>query len=67
VHRSHIFDPKIPPIGKRRCFVCGVPLSLARINPTDNPDHDERTFECSKCGYGETVVVKFRHHRIELI
>jgi hypothetical protein len=48
-------------------FVCGVPLFLARINPTDNPDHDERTFECSKCGYGETVVVKFRHHRIELV
>jgi len=44
-----------------------VPLFLARINPADNPDHDERTFEWSKCGYGETLALKFRHHRIELV
>jgi len=67
VYRAYTFDPKAPPISKRRCPACGVPMFLAQIVPTAKADHDERTFECSKCEYGETVVVKFRYHRTESV
>jgi transposase-like protein len=50
--------PKTPPIGQRRCPVCGLPLFLMRINPTDKADEDER-FECTDCAYAETVTVQF--------
>jgi hypothetical protein len=51
---------KKPPIGERRCPACGIPLLLAAVEPTDQADHDERTFECSGCVYAETVIVQFR-------
>ena len=49
-----------PPIGQRRCPACGLPMFLVCIEPTDNAGEDERTFECSKCAYAESVIVKFR-------
>jgi ribosomal protein S27AE len=49
-----------PPIGQRRCPACGLPMFLVRIEPTDDAGEDERTFECGKCAYAETVIVKFR-------
>jgi hypothetical protein len=57
---SHTFDPTVPPIAKRRCPMCGLPMFLACIEPSNQPDQDERTFECSKCEYAETVIVQFR-------
>ena len=32
---------------------------LARIEPTDKPDYDQRTFECARCEHSETMMVKF--------
>ena len=49
-----------PPIGERRCPSCGLPMLLSRIEVSDVEDHDERTFECSRCAYAETTNVKFR-------
>jgi hypothetical protein len=49
-----------PPIGQRRCPACGLPMFLVCIEPTADAGEDERTFECSKCAYAETVIVKFR-------
>jgi|GEM_PF-325499 hypothetical protein len=49
-----------PPIGQRRCPACGLPMFLVCIEPTDDAGEDERTFECSKCAYAETLIVKFR-------
>ena len=49
-----------PPIGQRRCPSCGLPMLLSRIEPSDEEDHDERTFECSLCAYAERATVKFR-------
>jgi DNA-directed RNA polymerase subunit RPC12/RpoP len=37
-----IFHPK--------CANCGTQMWLAQIEP-DTPDHQQRTFECSKCGH----------------
>jgi ribosomal protein S27AE len=54
------FDPsQLPPIARRRCPKCGLPLFLAYIKPTDHDGFEERTYECSMCAYGETVTVKF--------
>ena len=50
----------LPPMAKRRCPLCGVQMFLARIEPSEDVDSEERTFECSTCAYGETVLVKFR-------
>jgi hypothetical protein len=49
-----------PPIGQRRCPSCGLPMLLSHIEPSDETDHDERTFECVLCAYAETTAVKFR-------
>jgi hypothetical protein len=48
-----------PPIGERRCPACGLPMFLTCIEPTDDAGQDARTFECSKCYYAETMIVKF--------
>ncbi len=43
------------------CPRCGTRMMLARIRPIPNkPDHDERTFECPKCGNEISEVVKFK-------
>ena len=54
------FDPSIPPpLAKRRCPMCGLPMPLSMIEPTVE-GRDLHTFECSTCAYAETVTVKFR-------
>jgi hypothetical protein len=58
--QPHNFNPTAPPIGKRRCPMCGLPMFLSLIEPSDEIDHDERTFECSTCAYAETITVDFR-------
>jgi len=54
------FFPAKPPVGLRRCPSCGLPMLLARIEPSDEADRDERTFECVQCAYAETTTVKLR-------
>jgi hypothetical protein len=50
-----------PPIGARRCPVCGLPIFLAKIEPSDKLGHDQHTFWCTECSYAETVIVQFGH------
>jgi len=43
------------------CPRCGARMMLARFSPArDKPDHDQRTFECPKCGNEISEVVKFK-------
>jgi len=49
-----------PPIGRRPCPGCGLPMFLSFIEPTKNDGEEWRTFECMECAYAETVTVKFR-------
>ena len=49
-------------VGMRLCPRCGVPMIFVCIGPTDQADHDQRTFECSTCPYDEAVAVKYRSH-----
>ena len=46
----------------RRSATRQADIALAReqYEPSEDVDSEERTFECSTCAYGETVVVKFR-------
>jgi hypothetical protein len=54
------FSPSTPGTTVRPpCPKCRSRMMLARIEP-DKPDHDKRTFECSKCDNIESVVVKYR-------
>jgi hypothetical protein len=55
------FARKKASLGARRCPRCGVPMFLVSIEPTDQPDHDRRTFECSSCTYHEVVTVMYRN------
>lgn len=41
------------------CSKCGSCMMLVRIEPSDEPDHDLRTFECL-CGHADRVKIKFR-------
>jgi len=61
MQQPHNFDLTAPPpVGERRCPNCGLPMFLSRIEPSDQADHDQRTFECTTCAYAETVTIKFR-------
>jgi hypothetical protein len=42
------------------CPKCGLPTALARIEPSDDSDHDLRTFECELCGHAQVVTIKFK-------
>jgi hypothetical protein len=57
--QSHIHDPP-KPIDRPLCLKCGWGMWLARIEPTDKPDYDQRTFECPRCEHSETMMVKFK-------
>jgi hypothetical protein len=58
--QPHKFDPTEAPMGKRRCPKCGMIMLLSQIEPCDEGGYDRRTFECTNCAYGETVIVQFR-------
>ena len=57
--QSHIHDPP-KPIDQPPCPKCGEGMWLTRIEPTDKPDYDQRTFECPRCDHSETMTVKFK-------
>jgi hypothetical protein len=40
------------------CPKCGARMELARIFP-DRPGYDQRTYECPKCEYELTELVRF--------
>jgi hypothetical protein len=42
------------------CPKCLTTMRLARIEPGDKPDHDQRTFECPTCDRVETRVFKYK-------
>jgi hypothetical protein len=42
------------------CPQCGLDLHLARIEPA-TPGHDLRTFDCSGCGYSQSMVFRIRN------
>jgi len=58
--QPYSFYPSERPVQQKQCPVCGLPMLLSRIEPSDDAHHDQRTFECSHCAYAEKVVVKFR-------
>jgi C4-type Zn-finger protein len=59
-----IYQPATPysnSITRPTCPRCGTKMMLSLIEPVPNrPDHDKRTFDCLKCGYDHTEVVKFK-------
>jgi hypothetical protein len=59
MQQSHIHDPP-KPIDLPPCPKCGNRMWLARIEPTDKPDYDQRTFECPRCDHSETMMIKFK-------
>jgi hypothetical protein len=40
--------------------MCGLPMFLSRVEPSEKTAHDQQTFECSTCAYAETMTVEFR-------
>ena len=58
---NHPYASPFPWIATHRCPNCGLRgWFLSYIEPTDNDDYENRTYECSLCEYVETVRVKFR-------
>jgi hypothetical protein len=57
--QSHIHNPP-QPLNQPPCPKCAAGMWLARIEPTDKPDYDLRTFECPRCEYSETMMVKYK-------
>jgi predicted nucleic-acid-binding Zn-ribbon protein len=51
-------DLSIPPIGKRRCPSCGLPMFLSEVEAIEVTHEDLRTFECQQCSYAETYAVQ---------
>ena len=42
------------------CPKCGERMWIARIEPSDDPGHDLRTFGCVACGNADVMKVKFK-------
>ena len=42
------------------CPKCRMLMQLARIEPSGEPDHDLRKFECVACDTSDTVKIKYR-------
>ena len=58
-----IFQPATPhsnSIIRPSCPKCSKSMLLALIEPTDQPDHERRTFECLPCKHAISEVVKYR-------
>lgn len=47
-------------IERPTCERCNTIMWLARIQPSDQPDHDYRTFECPTCQTATVMTVKFK-------
>ena len=43
-----------------QCPKCGGSTTLASVEPSDDPEHDLRTFECAVCDHSEAVKMRFR-------
>src|SRR4029077_1248852 len=56
--QSHTDDPSEPKHMARTCTMCGLPMFLSLIEPSDRPGHDRRLFQCAGCEYSESVTVK---------
>lgn len=53
--------PSLAGIGRPSCPRCGTRMMLARIAPMrDAPDHDQRTFDCPKCGNEMNEIIQFK-------
>ena len=46
-------------LGSPICPRCGTRMLLARILP-DRPGYDQRTYECPRCEYDLTEIVKLK-------
>ena len=53
----HSSSTTTPPIGQRRCPVCGRPMFLARIEPAGEVGEEIWTFECLEDPYVEMMVL----------
>lgn len=42
------------------CSKCGTLTQLARVEPSDDPSHDLRTFECVGCSNLDVAKVRFK-------
>jgi predicted RNA-binding Zn-ribbon protein involved in translation (DUF1610 family) len=42
------------------CSKCGTLSILVRVEPSPEPDHDLRTFECPSCGETDVITMKFK-------
>ena len=54
------FIPSAQPVWRPRCAKCRAEMWLAWIEPDEKPDHDKRVFECPRCQYEITEIVKYR-------
>ena len=57
--QSHIDDPNEPKYMTRPCAMCGFPMFLSVIEPSNKSDHDRQLFQCTTCEYSESVTVKY--------
>lgn len=49
-----------PQLRRPLCSKCGTLSTLTQVEPSPDPDHDLRTFECPACGHIDTITIKFR-------
>jgi hypothetical protein len=56
----HPSGPYSNSIERPLCTNCGVKTWLTRIELTDKPDYDKRTFECPFCKISISEVVKYK-------
>jgi len=59
--QQNLFQVHIPSdIYRPLCSKCGSRMWLLVIEPTDKPNFDTRSFECSPCENIETLTFKYQ-------
>jgi hypothetical protein len=59
--QSHERRPRPMAIPRPTCPECkSTEMWIARIEPTDLPGYDRRTYECPRCQCSKVEIVKYR-------
>jgi len=53
----HAFQPALAPFARPCCPICTAPMFIVTVEP-DRGGYEAHTYECPKCNFLETAVVR---------
>jgi len=60
MRKFHYRPPSQIGVDRPLCSACGARMWLTLVEPADDPNYDQRTFECLDCDHSEIVLVEIK-------